>query len=213
MWKFRTTGTTISQQIKHYFYTTMSLTKNSDGSYTFKPDNQGTGYEAVALGGCLPIDLTGDGTSLGLMGGLEYSTGGVLSLGLYSALHKYLTLEVARKAGLCDRAFQLKETRDAAWESCRDKSVYVIIIGLLAAIFPGLGGILAIAGLVGGGFMTYRLGSAFFNSLDNEQVLELRKQATAAGINLPGLDDAAEKAEAASTAVGYDTDEPLPQGA
>ena len=50
----------------------------------------------------------------------------------------------------------------------------------------------------------------FFNSLDNDQVLELRKQATAAGINLPGLDDAAEKAEAA-TAVGYaDNSEPLP---
>ena len=44
-------------------------------------------------------------------------------------------------------------------------------------------------------------------------MLELRKQATAAGIDLPGLDDAAEKAEAVTTAVGYDADEPLPQGA
>ena len=188
----------------------MSLTKNTDGSYTFKPDDNNTGYEAVALGGCLPLDLTGDGTSLGLMGGLEYSTGGVLSLGLYAALHKFLTLEVARKAGLCDRAFQLKETRDAAWENCRDKSVYVIVIGLLAAIFPGLGGVLAFAGLIGGGFMTYRLGSAFFSSLDGEQILELKKQATAAGLNVPGLDDAAEQA---STAAGYNEQDPLPQGA
>ena len=189
----------------------MSLSKNSDGSYT-KPDTQDTGYEAVAHGGCLPLDLTRDGSSLGLRGGLEYSTGGVLSLGLYSALHKFLTLEVARKAGLCDRAFQLKETRDAAWENCKDKSVYVIILGLLAAIFPGLGGILAIAGVVGGGFMTICLGSAFFNSLHNEQVLELRKQATAAGIDLPGLDDAAEKAEAATASADYSI-EPQPQGA
>ena len=100
----------------------MSLTKNSDGSYTFKPDSSSPGYEAVSLGGCLPIDLNADGSSLGLMGGLEYSTGGVLSLGVYAALHKFLSLEVARKAGLCDRAFQLKETRDAAWEQLQRQS-------------------------------------------------------------------------------------------
>lgn len=180
----------------------MSLTKNANGSYTFKPDAQQPGFEAVALGGCLPIDLNADGSSLGLMGGLEYSTGGVLSLGLYAALHKFLSLEIARKAGLCDRAFQLKETRDAAWENCKDKAVYVIVLGLVAAIFPGLGGLLALAGVIGGGFATYRLGAAFFNSLDKEQVLELQKQATAAGIDLPGLDDAA--------ASYGDNDEPTP---
>ena len=188
----------------------MSLTKNSDGSYTFKPDSDGPGYEAVSLGGCLPIDLNADGSSLGLMGGLEYSTGGVLSLGVYAALHKFLSLEVARKAGLCTRAFQLKETRNAAWENCKDKAVYVIALGLIAALFPGLSGLLAFAGVIGGGYATYQLGTAFFNSLDKEQVLELQRQATAAGIQIPGLADAAEKA---STAVGYDSDEPLPSPA
>lgn len=177
----------------------MSLAKNSDGSYTFKPDSSCSGYEALSLGGCLPFDLNADGSSLGLMGGLEYSTGGVLSLGVHAALHKFLSLEVARMAGLCDRAFQLKETRDAAWENCRDKAAYVIALGLIAALFSGLGGLLAFAGVVGGGYATYQIGAAFFNSLDQEQVLELQKQATAAGIQIPGLYDAAEKA---TTAVG-----------
>ena len=184
----------------------MSLQRNADGSYTFQPDNQDAGYEAVSLAGCLPIDLNADGSSLGLLGGLEYTTGGVLSLGLYAALHKFLTLEVARKAGLCDRGFQLKETRDAAWENCKDKSVYVIIIGLLAAIFPGLGGILAVAGVIGGGFITYRLGTAFFNSLDSEQIAELKAQADKAGMKVSGFDDAA-----SAGGCGDDADEPLPQ--
>lgn len=182
----------------------MTLTRNADGEYVFTPTiTNNTGYEGIALSGCLPVDLTGDGTSIGLMGGLEYTTGGVLSLGLYAALHKFLTLEIARKAGLCDRAFQLKETRNAAWENCKDKAVYVVIIGLLAAVFPGLGTILAVAGVIGGGWMSYKLGSAFFNSLDKEQVLELQKQAKAAGLTVPGLDEAA-------TAAGYDEADPLP---
>ena len=89
-------------------------------------------------------------------------------------------------------------------EHCKDKAVYVIVLGLIAALFPGIGGVLAVAGVVGGGYATYQLGAAFFNSLDKEQVLELQRQAKAAGIDVPGLDDAA-------SAVGYDGDEPLPQ--
>ena len=204
------TGTTVPPQIILYLFIAMSLKQNSDGSFTFTPDTKKIGVEDIPLGGCLPIDLTGDGTSIGMMGGLEYTTGGVLSLGLYAALHKFLTLEVARKAGLCDRAYQLRMTREAAWENCKDKAVYVIVLGLLAALFPGLGGILAVAGLVGGGFITYRLGSAVFACLDEQQIAELRDAANKAGMSVPGLNDAANER---GSAAGYDETDPLPQGA
>ena len=186
--------------------TLMSLTQNSDGSFTFTPSSKKVGLEDIPLGGCLPLDLTGDGSSTGLMGGLEFSTGGVLSLGIYAGLHKFLILEPARKAGLCDRSYQFKMVKEAAWENTQEKAIYVIAIGLLAACFPGLGGLLAVSGLIGSSFIFWRLGQAFFASLDAEQIAELKKAADQAGMSVPGLDDAA-----AATSGGDADSEPLPQ--
>ena len=182
----------------------MPLFKNDDGDYVLKPRTPG--YEAVAVTGLTPVDLTGDGNSLGFDSGLEYGFGGVLTVAIYAGLMRYLELVPAHRAGALAGGQQtlVREAMAAAWQETKNKTVYVLAVAVIIGLLPGTAGIFAVAGLFGAGVAAVRLTRQFMTALSEEQVEALRNAAATAGVNVPGLDNAGPtKADDAG-------DEPLP---
>jgi hypothetical protein len=62
----------------------MSVTKQENGSYVLNARTPG--YEAAAFGTGLAPDLNADGSFGGLEGGVEVTTGGLLSYSIYTAV-------------------------------------------------------------------------------------------------------------------------------
>ena len=167
----------------------MPLFKNEDGDYVFKPRTPG--FESVAATGAVPIDLTGNGSSLGLDAGLEFGTGGAVTVAVYAGLMRYLELLPAHRAGEIQGGHRtlIREAAIAAWDETKDKAAYVLAISVVIAVLPGTAGFFALAGFLGLGVAGYRLVRQFYAALSDEQVDALKTAAARAGVTMKGLDE------------------------
>ena len=173
----------------------MPLIKNNDGTYTLKP--RVPGFEAVAATGIVPLDLTGDGSSLGLDAGLEFGAGGTLTVAVFAGLMRYLELLPAHRAGEVEggQATLIREAGAAAWEETKNKAVYVLAISIVIAVLPATASIFAIVGALGLSIASYRLVRQFYSALSTEQVTALKNAAAKAGVTMKGLDEVNRRAQ------------------
>ena len=173
----------------------MSISKNSDGSYSVSPRKPGA--EAAAFGAGFAPDLNGDGGFSGLEGGVEVTSGGLLSYAIYTAVMTTLDTVPAVRAGVITRAEQREIILDRTWEVSKGAVPTVVIIGAVLALCPWLAPVAGLAGFIGGSVMTVRLVRAGWDALSDEQKAAIQSRADEVGVEMPK---------------GYgDNDEPLPQ--
>lgn len=178
-----------------------SFQKNSSGAFEYVPTTKRTaGFEGLAITGLGGPDLNLDGNGLGLDGAAEGSLSGAVIAAAYSGLMKFLELEVLVKAGGLSRREQLMAAKDAAWQHSKGKAVYIILIASVLAFLPGLAPLAAVACVLGGSAMAYKLVRQFYAALDPSQLAELRESAANAGIELKGMPEAPTDQTAAAPA-------------
>lgn len=168
-----------------------SFQKNASGNFEYVPTTKRTaGFEGVSAAAFDGPDLNLDGNGLGLDGAAEASLSGAVIAAAYSGLMKFLELEVLVKAGGLSRREQLMAAKDAAWQYSKSKAVYIILIASVLAFLPGIAPLAAVAGVLGGSAMAYKLVRQFYAALDPSQLAELRESAANAGIDLKGMPEA-----------------------
>lgn len=183
----------------------MPLFKNEDGEYVIRPREPG--FEAVAATGAVPIDLTGDGTSIGFDAGVEFGAGGALTVAIYAGVMRYLELVPAHRAGQIEGGQRtlLREAGTAAWDATKDKAAYVLAISICIAALPGTAGFFGLVGALGLGVAGFRLVRQFYAALSQEQLDAMKEAAARAGVNLKGIDEVNARNQQDETG-----DEPLP---
>ena len=164
----------------------MSISKTKDGSYVVNPRKPGP--EAAAFGTGFAPDLNGDGGFGGLEGGLEVTSGGLVTYAIYTAVMTALDTVPAVRSGAITRAEQREIILDRTWEVTKNAVPTVIIIGAVLAICPWLSLPVTVAGFVGGGVMITRLVRAGLDALPEEQREEIRAKAQEVGVDIAGLD-------------------------
>ena len=190
----------------------MALQKNDDGSYSIAPRKPG--FEAVPFGGITAVDLTGDGNSIGLDGGLEFSAGGALVLATYAATLEVLALVPAYRSGLVSKSEMATAAGSAAWKHTKDKAAYIIAAAIVVSVLPGTMPLFAIASVVGGGFMAVKLCRAFGDALSTEQLETLKKAAADVSVSIPGITDRKSSTDDDfGSAAGYTETDPSPMPA
>ena len=165
----------------------MSISKNPDGSYqinTRKP-----GVEAAAFGGGFAPDINGDGGFGGLDGGIEVTSGGLLTYAIYTAVMTGLDTTPAVRAGVINRSEQRQIILDKTWETTSGAVPTIVILAAVLALCPWLAPVAGIAGFIGASVMTTRLVRAGIDALSDEQKQALRTKASEVGVDVPGLCD------------------------
>ena len=84
----------------------MTISKTKDGSYLLNPRKPGV--EAAAFGAGFAPDLNGYGSFAGVEGGVEVTSGGLLSYAIYTAVMTALDTVPAVRSGAMTRG-QLRE--------------------------------------------------------------------------------------------------------
>ena len=189
----------------------MTLQKNADGTYSIAPRK--AGFEAVPFGGIAALDLTGDGNSIGLDGGLEFSAGGALVLAAYAATLEILALVPAYRSGLVSKSEMATAAGSAAWKHTKDKAAYVIGAAIVVSVLPGTMPLFAIASVIGGGFCLVKLFKAFGDALSKEQLETLKKAAADVSVSIPGITDRKTSSDDFGSAAGYTETDPSPMPA
>ena len=163
----------------------MTLTKNTDGSYVINPRQPG--LEAAAVGAGLAPDLNGDASFAGLEGGVEVTSGGLLSYAIYTAVLTALGTIPDVRSGAITRAQQREIILDRTWASTKGAVPTVVILAAVLALCPWLSGAVFVGGLIGAGVMTTRLVRCGIDALSDEQKQALKSKASEVGVNVPGL--------------------------
>ena len=172
----------------------MSISKSNDGAYVISPRKPGA--EAAAFGAGFAPDINGDGGFGGLEGGVEVTSGGLLSYAIYTAVMTTLDTIPAVRAGVITRAEQRQIILDRTWEVSKGAVPTVVILGAVLALCPWLAPVAGLAGFIGGSVMTVRLVRAGWDALSDEQRAAIQSKADEVGVEMPH---------------GYgSTDEPLP---
>ena len=188
------------------------LIKDQDGNYIIKPSRPG--YEAVPLTGVVGFDLNGDGNTVGLDGPLEFGFGGSIVVAAYAGTMEAINLIPAHRAGLISKRELGQQALGAAWKETKNKAAYVIVCAVIVSLLPGTGPLFAVAGLLGGGLMAYRLCRQFAEALSDEQLAAMKKACADSDVEIPGITDKPEpKSEPFGTAAGYTEVDPLPNPA
>ena len=191
----------------------MPIQKNKEGRFEFVPhQEQMPGFEAVAAGGVIAPDLSLDGDTSMLDGLCEFTLSSSAIAATYAGLLCYLRTVPLVQAGVMTRRQQIGEIKNAAWQYCKDKAVFIIAVSTIASFLPGLLPLLSILGLAGAGMMTYRIAKQFYACLDEKQIDDLRKAAKDAGVQLPQKDAMPEPKSSGyrGGAAGYTEVDPLP---
>ena len=163
----------------------MTISKTKDGSYVVNPRKPGV--EAAAFGTGFAPDLNGDGGFGGLEGGLEVTSGGLVTYAIYTAVMTALDTVPAVRSGAITRAEQREIILDRTWEVTKGAVPVVVILGALLAICPWLAPVAGLAGFIGGATMTYRLVRAGLDALPEDQREDIRAKAAEVGVEVPGL--------------------------
>lgn len=177
----------------------MAIHKNSDGSYTVQPRKPGV--EAAAFGAGFAPDLNGDGGFAGIEGGVEVTSGGLITYAIYTAVMTTLDTVPAVREGRITRAEQREIILDRTWSVTKGAVPTVIILGAVLALCPWLSLPMTLAGVVGGGVMITRLVRAGLDALPSEQREEIKAKAKEVGVEIAGVTDQSDEAAT----------EPLPQ--
>ncbi len=188
------------------------MTNIQDNGDSFTIKRHKPGYEALPIGGVLPIDLTGDGNSFGADAVGEIGASGLLTYATYGALMTYLDLEPAVRVGHITRQEQYKMALRAAWSACKDNGIKVCVLAIMLALLPGLGPVVGFTAIFGVGVMSVRLVKAFHRALSPEMRDNLKNACDKAGVEITGITDAVKSVGSKATgAINLDnTDEPLP---
>lgn len=163
----------------------MTISKTKDGSYVVNPRKPGP--EAAAFGTGFAPDLNGDGGFGGLEGGLEVTSGGLVTYAIYTAVMTALDTVPAVRSGAITRAEQREIILDRTWEVTKGAVPVVVILGALLAICPWLAPVAGLAGFIGGATMTVRLVRAGLDALPEQQREDIRAKAAEVGVDVPGL--------------------------
>ena len=166
----------------------MTIQKNTDGSYTVQPRKPGV--EAAAFGAGFAPDLNGDGGFAGVEGGVEVTSGGLVTYAIYTAVMTALDTVPAVREGRITRAEQREIILDRTWECTKGAVPTVVILGAVLALCPWLSLPMTIAGVVGGATMTVRLVRAGLSALPEEQREAIKVKAEEVGVDIPGISTA-----------------------
>ena len=166
----------------------MTISKTKDGSYLLNPRKPGV--DAAAFGAGFAPDLNGDGCFAGVEGGVEVTSGGLLSYAIYTAVMTALDTVPAVRSGAMTRVQQREIILDRTWECTKGAVPVVVIVGAVLAICPWLAPVAGLAGFIGGATMTYRLVRAGIDALPEDQREAIKPKATEVGVEVPGVTDA-----------------------
>ena len=147
------------------------------------------GVEGNGPGAAFPIDINGDGNSLGLDAFGEVAGTNVLAFAIYGCLLHFLELEPLVRSGDMTRAQQMKLSGVAAWNSTKNNAVSILGIAVVIGVCPWATPFFGLLGLLGMGVMSVRVVRAFYDALSDEQRDNLKQAADNAGVKLRGLTD------------------------
>ena len=165
----------------------MTIHKDKDGNYIVAPRKPG--IEAAGFGAGFSPDLNGDGSFAGVEGGLEVTSGGLLSYAIYTAVMTALDTVPAVREGRITSAEQREIILDRTWSVTKNAVPTVVILGAVLALCPWLSVPMSIVGVFSGGVMITRLVRAGLDALPEEQREAIKTKATEVGVEVPGLTD------------------------
>jgi len=145
------------------------------------------GIEGNGVGAVLPIDIDGNGSSIGFDGFGEIAGTNAVAFAIYGALLHYLELEPLVRSGDLTRKDQLRLSGVAAWNSTKNNAVSILGIAVLISVAPWASPAIGLLGLVGMSVASVRIARAFYDALTDEQRTNLKNAADAAGVRLRGL--------------------------
>ena len=167
----------------------MSISSNPDGSFTIKPRTPGP--EAAAFGAGFAPDLNADGNFSGFDGGLEVTSGGLLSYAIYTAVMTTLETIPAVRDGKMTRGEQREIVLNRTWQVTKGAVPTVVILAAVFAICPWLAPVAGVVGFIGGGVMLTRLVRTAWDAMPQEQRDSINAKAKEVGVEVPGLESAA----------------------
>lgn len=173
----------------------MTIHKDKDGNYVVAPRKPG--LEAAGFGAGFAPDLNADGSFAGVEGGLEVTSGGLLTYAIYTAVMTTLDTVPAVREGRITRAEQRQIILDRTWNCTKGAVPTVVILGAVLALCPWLSLPMTLAGVFGGGVMITRLVRAGLDALPPEQREEIKAKAQEVGVEIKGVTDADATATAA----------------
>jgi hypothetical protein len=165
----------------------MAISRNDDGTFTLSPRKPG--LEAAAFGSGFAPDLNADGSFGGVEGGVEITSGGLLTYAIYSAVMTALETTPAVRSGAMTRGEQRQAILDQTWSVTRNAVPTVVIIAALLAVAPWMGPAMGVVGFVGGAVMTTRLVRAALDAMPQEQRDNIKAKAKEVGVEVPGISD------------------------
>ena len=166
----------------------MPIQKDKDGNYVVAPRKPG--LEAAGFGAGFAPDLNGDGAFTGVEGGIEVTSGGLVTYAIYTAVMTTLDTVPAVREGRITRAEQREIILDRTWQVTKGAVPTVVILGAVLALCPWLSLPMTLAGVVSGGVMVTRLVRAGLSALPEEQREAIKVKAEEVGVDVPGISTA-----------------------
>ena len=164
----------------------MSLHKDpTTGQYIFKPT--AITVPAVATGMGFAPEIGGTETFGGLETLGELTSGSVVSVGVFTFVMSWLDTIPMRRAEEMTAAEQRAFILDRTWQATKNSVPMVIILASVLCIFPFLGPVVGIGGVVGVAFASSRLTRGIIDALSDEQREAIKVKAEEVKQSIPGI--------------------------
>ena len=180
----------------------MTLKKDPKTGRHYIEDTEVTN-PAVAVGMGFAPELGGDPSFGGLETGLELTSGSLVSVGIFTCVMSYLDTVPLVRSGQMTAGEQRSYILDRTWQSTKNSVPMVVILASVLCLFPFMGPVVGLGGLVGVGFAGFRISKGIINALSDEQKDAIKQKAAEVKAAVPGVTDQADESSS----------EPQPQGA